>query len=145
MYSTAQSNLCLPLWHTSAHTEHLVHYPKKASKVALAHNNRGQHKRSIDLVDSSQYECLNSSKNGKTDISQRLINTSMCQSKSKRVRTIFTPDQLEKLETEFERQQYMVGPERLYLASALNLSEAQVKVWFQVMIAHHLSTRNAEC
>lgn len=33
-------------------------------------------------------------------------------SKSKRVRTIFTPDQLEKLETEFERQQYMVGTER---------------------------------
>ncbi len=50
----------------------------------------------------------------------------------KRIRTIFSPDQLEKLEREFERQQYMVGPERLYLASSLNLSEAQVKVWFQV-------------
>ncbi|KAF4521530.1 hypothetical protein B566_EDAN009498 [Ephemera danica] len=33
--------------------------------------------------------------------------------KSKRVRTIFTPEQLERLEAEFERQQYMV------------------KVWFQ--------------
>ncbi|CAG2163115.1 unnamed protein product [Oppiella nova] len=51
--------------------------------------------------------------------------------KSKRVRTIFTPEQLDKLETQFEKQQYMVGPERLYLASTLNLSEAQVKVWFQ--------------
>lgn len=37
--------------------------------------------------------------------------------KAKRVRTIFTPEQLERLESEFERQQYMVGPERLYLAS----------------------------
>ncbi|CAG2100396.1 unnamed protein product [Medioppia subpectinata] len=53
------------------------------------------------------------------------------QPKSKRVRTIFTPEQLDKLETQFEKQQYMVGPERLYLASTLNLSEAQVKVWFQ--------------
>ncbi|ODM98024.1 Homeobox protein not2 [Orchesella cincta] len=51
--------------------------------------------------------------------------------KSKRVRTIFTPEQLERLEAEFERQQYMVGPERLYLASSLYLTEAQVKVWFQ--------------
>ncbi|XP_023218843.1 homeobox protein slou-like [Centruroides sculpturatus] len=51
--------------------------------------------------------------------------------KTKRVRTIFTPEQLERLESEFERQQYMVGPERLYLASSLNLTEAQVKVWFQ--------------
>ncbi|KAL5022065.1 hypothetical protein ScPMuIL_001220 [Solemya velum] len=51
--------------------------------------------------------------------------------KGKRVRTIFTPEQLERLEAEFERQQYMVGTERYYLASALNLTEAQVKVWFQ--------------
>ncbi|XP_073999791.1 homeobox protein not2-like isoform X2 [Rhodnius prolixus] len=51
--------------------------------------------------------------------------------KCKRVRTIFTPEQLERLEAEFERQQYMVGPERLYLAHSLHLTEAQVKVWFQ--------------
>lgn len=47
------------------------------------------------------------------------------------MRTIFTPEQLERLEAEFERQQYMVGPERLYLAHTLSLTEAQVKVWFQ--------------
>lgn len=32
--------------------------------------------------------------------------------RAKRIRTIFTPEQLERLETEFERQQYMVGTER---------------------------------
>lgn len=42
------------------------------------------------------------------------------------MRTIFTPEQLERLEAEFERQQYMVGPERLYLAHTLQLTEAQV-------------------
>lgn len=52
--------------------------------------------------------------------------------KSKRIRTIFTPEQLERLEQEFKRQQYMVGTGRLILASMLNLTEAQVKVWFQV-------------
>uniref|UniRef100_A0A8C3RRG8 Homeobox domain-containing protein n=1 Tax=Chelydra serpentina TaxID=8475 RepID=A0A8C3RRG8_CHESE len=51
--------------------------------------------------------------------------------KSKRVRTIFTSDQLARLEKEFARQQYMVGTERCLLASALHLTEEQVKVWFQ--------------
>ncbi|XP_049536778.1 GATA zinc finger domain-containing protein 10 [Anopheles darlingi] len=60
-----------------------------------------------------------------------LSSSSAASLKSKRVRTIFTPEQLERLEAEFERQQYMVGPERLYLAHTLQLTEAQVKVWFQ--------------
>lgn len=51
--------------------------------------------------------------------------------KNKRVRTIFTPEQLERLEAEFERQQYMVGPERLYLAHTLQLTEAQVGLFFR--------------
>ncbi|KAI9562928.1 hypothetical protein GHT06_010384 [Daphnia sinensis] len=51
--------------------------------------------------------------------------------RAKRVRTIFSAEQLERLEAEFARQQYMVGPERLVLAASLRLSESQVKVWFQ--------------
>ncbi|XP_004926504.3 homeobox protein Hox-B5a [Bombyx mandarina] len=65
----------------------------------------------------------------KSSRSHTLCSTSS--GRSKRIRTIFTPEQLERLEAEFERQQYMVGPERLYLAHALHLTEAQVKVWFQ--------------
>ena len=44
----------------------------------------------------------------------------------KRARTIFTADQLERMEREFHKQQYVVGHERVYLAEALNLTEAQV-------------------
>lgn len=51
--------------------------------------------------------------------------------KPKRVRTIFTPEQLKRLEQEFSHQMYLVGSDRGYLASSLNLTEAQVKVWFQ--------------
>ncbi|KAK9398496.1 homeobox protein not2-like [Crotalus adamanteus] len=51
--------------------------------------------------------------------------------KMKRVRTVFTPEQLERLEEEFLKQQYMVGSERLDLAATLQLTETQVKVWFQ--------------
>ena len=53
------------------------------------------------------------------------------QEKPKRVRTIFTPEQLERLEKEFAEQQYLVGVERRYLAATLRLTETQVKVWFQ--------------
>lgn len=51
--------------------------------------------------------------------------------KSKRVRTIFTPEQLKRLEQEFSNQMYLVGHYRCLLAQSLNLTEAQVKVWFQ--------------
>lgn len=52
-------------------------------------------------------------------------------SRSKRKRTIFTADQLERLEKEFDRQQYIVGTQRFYLAADLGLNETQVKIWFQ--------------
>ena len=45
---------------------------------------------------------------------------------SKRARTIFTAEQLEQMEREFQKQQYVVGHERMYLANALHLTEAQV-------------------
>uniref|UniRef100_A0A8C5SDA6 Ventral anterior homeobox 2 n=1 Tax=Laticauda laticaudata TaxID=8630 RepID=A0A8C5SDA6_LATLA len=49
----------------------------------------------------------------------------------KRTRTSFTAEQLYHLELEFQRCQYVVGRERTELARQLNLSETQVKVWFQ--------------
>ncbi|OCT69734.1 hypothetical protein XELAEV_18036658mg [Xenopus laevis] len=49
----------------------------------------------------------------------------------KRSRTSFTAEQLYRLEMEFQRCQYVVGRERTDLSRQLNLSETQVKVWFQ--------------
>lgn len=45
----------------------------------------------------------------------------------KRVRTVFKPEQLERLEQEFLKQQYMVGTERVDLAATLHLTETQVR------------------
>ncbi|EDO47724.1 predicted protein, partial [Nematostella vectensis] len=49
----------------------------------------------------------------------------------RRKRTIFTSEQLRRLEEEFDKHQYLVGTERQNLAKSLNLSETQVKIWFQ--------------
>ncbi|MBN3270723.1 NOT2 protein, partial [Polyodon spathula] len=54
--------------------------------------------------------------------------------KSKRLRTIFTNEQLSRLEKEFARQQYMVGSERFVLASALHLTEAQTFRKWMIML-----------
>ncbi|XP_045569078.1 homeobox protein EMX1 [Salmo salar] len=51
--------------------------------------------------------------------------------KPKRIRTAFSPSQLLRLERAFENNHYIVGAERKQLANSLNLSETQVKVWFQ--------------
>ncbi|XP_071949138.1 homeobox protein EMX1-like [Antedon mediterranea] len=51
--------------------------------------------------------------------------------KPKRIRTAFSPSQLLRLEQAFEKNHYVVGAERKQLAANLNLTETQVKVWFQ--------------
>ncbi|CAF1232017.1 unnamed protein product [Rotaria sp. Silwood1] len=49
----------------------------------------------------------------------------------RKARTVFTDQQLNELEKRFAEQKYLSTPERFELANELNLSEAQVKTWFQ--------------
>ncbi|CAL1538507.1 unnamed protein product, partial [Lymnaea stagnalis] len=49
----------------------------------------------------------------------------------RKARTVFSDQQLTGLEKRFESQRYLSTPERMELASQLNLSETQVKTWFQ--------------
>ncbi|XP_060917607.1 homeobox protein pnx [Labrus mixtus] len=51
--------------------------------------------------------------------------------KRRRVRTAFTLQQLQVLERSFHRCHYLSVLERHAIASALRLSETQVKIWFQ--------------
>ena len=50
---------------------------------------------------------------------------------SKRPRTAFTSDQLERLKDEFERSKYLTGERRQILADELGLNESQIKIWYQ--------------
>ena len=49
----------------------------------------------------------------------------------KRPRTAFTSDQLEILQEEFDKHQYLTEERRVMLAKNLKLSVSQIKVWFQ--------------
>ncbi|XP_053305922.1 homeobox protein vent1B-like [Spea bombifrons] len=49
----------------------------------------------------------------------------------RRMRTAFSVEQLDKLERTFKKQRYLGACERRKLASTLQLSEVQIKTWFQ--------------
>ena len=51
--------------------------------------------------------------------------------KVKKRRMLFTKEQLQVLEACFKRQSYISTSEREILASKLNLSSLQIKIWFQ--------------
>nr|XP_029544283.1 homeobox protein BarH-like 1 [Oncorhynchus nerka] len=51
--------------------------------------------------------------------------------KGRRSRTVFTELQLMGLEKRFEKQKYLSTPDRIDLAESLDLSQLQVKTWYQ--------------
>ncbi|KAK5900344.1 hypothetical protein CgunFtcFv8_025308 [Champsocephalus gunnari] len=51
--------------------------------------------------------------------------------KSRRIRTAFSPEQLHLLELSFRRSHYLSVFERQNISALLQLSETQVKIWFQ--------------
>ncbi|KAF8561006.1 hypothetical protein P879_02868 [Paragonimus westermani] len=57
--------------------------------------------------------------------------TQSSSSPRRRRRTAFTQSQLAYLEHSFQLQRYLSVPERADLAAQLELTEAQVKTWYQ--------------
>ncbi|KAF7634767.1 Homeobox domain-containing protein [Meloidogyne graminicola] len=51
--------------------------------------------------------------------------------KTRKARTIFTDKQLQELETMFEHKRYLSVGDRMELAKRMNLSDTQVKTWYQ--------------
>lgn len=51
--------------------------------------------------------------------------------RKKKTRTVFSRSQVFQLEQTFDSKRYLSSSERLSLATSLNLSETQIKIWFQ--------------
>ena len=70
-----------------------------------------------------------SNNNGANGLSNgNALNT---QRRKKKTRTVFTRQQVFQLESTFDSKRYLSSSERAALATSLQLSETQVKIWFQ--------------
>ncbi|XP_072882875.1 uncharacterized protein [Hemitrygon akajei] len=95
---------------------------------SLATNNQGTKTQQRSLAIRARAACNSSSASGGADTEP---SGSGEWADRRRLRTIFTAEQVRMLESSFERQQYPGTFVRRSLAGELRLSETQVKTWFQ--------------
>ncbi|NXW72272.1 BARH1 protein, partial [Hirundo rustica] len=75
--------------------------------------------------------CGGTGKEGDREISSSRDSPPVRLKKPRKARTAFTDHQLAQLERSFERQKYLSVQDRMELAASLNLTDTQVKTWYQ--------------
>ena len=73
---------------------------------------------------------ISSSQDGEAAFKSNTGSNLKCK-KPRKARTAFTDHQLNTLEQSFERQKYLSVQDRMELAAKLNLTDTQVKTWYQ--------------
>ncbi|KAL3864290.1 hypothetical protein ACJMK2_005986 [Sinanodonta woodiana] len=93
------------------------------------HDDSGQ---SFEVEENDECHSMDSKKGeDKSNEDKSLTESNKAHGKPRRARTAFTYEQLVALENKFKTTRYLSVCERLNLALALNLTETQVKIWFQ--------------
>ncbi|KAK9404077.1 barH-like 2 homeobox protein [Crotalus adamanteus] len=87
----------------------------------------------LDKRDDTQNElkCHGAKEEGDREISSSRDSPPVRAKKPRKARTAFSDHQLNQLERSFERQKYLSVQDRMDLAAALNLTDTQVKTWYQ--------------
>ncbi|EDW02676.1 ventral anterior homeobox 2 [Drosophila grimshawi] len=110
-------------------------YVDQATNFQVIHDHQSQlsHNDSISRVSSpATSSCLDDNlEDGKSDIELASDDGSAHEDRKKRPRTAFSAAQIKALETEFERGKYLSVAKRTALAKQLQLTETQIKIWFQ--------------
>ncbi|KAM9385532.1 barH-like 2 homeobox protein [Pholidichthys leucotaenia] len=119
------------------HHHHHHHTPKPESATAAdgfrpkleEDESRGK----LDKRDEIQMDmkCKGTKEEGDREISSSRDSPPVRTKKPRKARTAFTDHQLNQLERSFERQKYLSVQDRMDLAAALNLTDTQVKTWYQ--------------
>ncbi|KAK7891855.1 hypothetical protein WMY93_023818 [Mugilogobius chulae] len=122
---------CAP-YSTSVSSPH--HTPKAESATApdafRPKLEQDENRKLLDKRDELQGE-LKCSEEGDREISSSRDSPPVRSKKPRKARTAFTDHQLNQLERSFERQKYLSVQDRMDLAAALNLTDTQVKTWYQ--------------
>ncbi|XP_072244855.1 barH-like 2 homeobox protein [Leuresthes tenuis] len=125
---------CAP-YSTSVSSPH--HTPKPESATAPdvfrpkleQDDNRSKLDKRDDIQ--SEMKCNGTKEEGDREISSSRDSPPVRTKKPRKARTAFTDHQLNQLERSFERQKYLSVQDRMDLAAALNLTDTQVKTWYQ--------------
>ncbi|KAK6484331.1 barH-like 2 homeobox protein [Huso huso] len=94
---------------------------------------QGESKCRLDKRDDiqSDMKCNGTKEESDREISSSRESPSVRSKKPRKARTAFSDHQLNQLERSFERQKYLSVQDRMDLAAALNLTDTQVKTWYQ--------------
>ncbi|XP_054164468.1 brain-specific homeobox protein homolog [Oppia nitens] len=102
-----------------------------AAAAALLHNHHSTANSYVALQSHSQHHELLLQHMQRAAVAAAAASHVAASHRRRKARTVFSDQQLHGLERRFETQRYLSTPERLDLATNLNLSETQVKTWFQ--------------
>ncbi|KAJ8680746.1 hypothetical protein QAD02_016533, partial [Eretmocerus hayati] len=113
------------------------HNQSRSGSSSSNNQNNNQHNSGStvdDDSDASHHDAVSVSSNGGKDDDPKGPSNSLSSSQSKKqrkARTAFTDHQLQTLEKSFERQKYLSVQDRMELAAKLQLTDTQVKTWYQ--------------
>ncbi|XP_003424841.1 homeobox protein B-H2 [Nasonia vitripennis] len=110
--------------------------PSTPQNLSVRHQSRSSLNNSTvdEDSDASHHDTVSVSSNGGKDDDPKGPSNSLSSSQSKKqrkARTAFTDHQLQTLEKSFERQKYLSVQDRMELAAKLQLTDTQVKTWYQ--------------
>ncbi|XP_027693740.1 barH-like 2 homeobox protein [Vombatus ursinus] len=125
---------CAP-YSTSVSSPH--HTPKQEGNAANENFRpkleQEDSKTKLDKRDDVQNDvkCHGTKEEGDREITSSRESPPVRAKKPRKARTAFSDHQLNQLERSFERQKYLSVQDRMDLAAALNLTDTQVKTWYQ--------------